>query len=137
MTHRLRRIGAAEVIIAHRAPHETEPCALEHDLAAELHVAARGDVELERLRMHVGYHVVERVDALEDNDLVLAELDGLRRRLDAHLARELILRHEDTLALESMVKCLFRSSMSMQHGDSRSISPSGVRGTVAGSMVLK
>ena len=49
--------------------------------------------------MHVGYHVVERVDALEDNDLVLAELDGLRRRLDAHLARELILRHEDTLAL--------------------------------------
>ena len=39
--------------------------------------------------------------------------------------------------LESMVKCLFRSSMSMQRGDSRSISPSGVRGTVAGSMVLK
>ena len=38
---------------------------------------------------------------------------------------------------ESMSKCRFKSAMSRHSGDSRSISPSGVRGTVAGSMVLK
>ena len=42
--------------------------------------------------------VVQGVDALEDDYLVLFQLQRLRRLQHAHLAGELILRHEDALA---------------------------------------
>ena len=45
-----------------------------------------------------GDHVVERMDALEDHDLILAQLEGLRRLKGAHAAGEFVLRHMDALA---------------------------------------
>ena len=102
--HGLQRIGAAELVVAHHAPHQAEPGALEDHPALELHIAAGGDIELEGLRVHVGDHGIERMDTLEYDHLVLFQLDGLGRLLDTHAAGELVLGHIDALAPRKLLK---------------------------------
>lgn len=103
-THRLGGGGAAEVIVPNHAPHKAEPRALEDYAVAEEHVAARGDIELEGFWMRVRYHVVESVDALDDDDLILLELDGLGGRETPHAPGKFVLRHVDALTFGEHVK---------------------------------
>ena len=97
--HGLRRRGAPEVVVPDGAAHQTEPCAFEHDLSLKLHIAAGGDIELEGLRVLVRDHVVQGVDALENDHLIAAQLDGLGGLLHPHPAGELIFGNKDALAL--------------------------------------
>ena len=65
-----------------------------------------GDIELEGLRVLGGDVVVQSVDALEDDDLVLFELERLGGLEHAHLAGELVLRHEYPLAARELGEVL-------------------------------
>lgn len=93
-----------EVIVSDHAPHKTEPCALEDYAVAEEHIAARRDIELESFGVRVRYHVVQSMDALDDDNLVLLELDGLGGGEAPHAPGKFVLRHVDALTLGEHVK---------------------------------
>ena len=61
----LRRVIGAEEPVAHRTAQKEYQGDFEHHLAVELHVGARGDVELEGVRVGAGYLVVEGVYTLK------------------------------------------------------------------------
>ena len=107
MRERLLRGCAAEEIVAHRAAHEAHPGALEYDRAVIVeNVAARADIELERLRVHERDRVVERVDPLENGDLVFLQAQRSARLQIAALVHEVVARHKDTPDLREHGKML-------------------------------
>ena len=73
----LSGVCTAEVVVADGSANKSEPCALEDNGVVELNIAACRNVKLKGIGVMVGNHIVKCVNALKNNNFVLAELDGL------------------------------------------------------------
>ena len=88
-------VGAPEVIVPHRPPGQPHPGTLEAQRLAVQHVAPGGDVQPGGLRVAGGDPGVQGMDALEDGDLVLAQLQGSACAVVAHLPGKLKFGNDD------------------------------------------
>ena len=94
------RVGsrrAAEVVVAHGPADHAQPHAVKDLLILVEDVGCRGDKEPRGLRVAVGEHGVQAVDALKDHGLVFVQLQGRALFGDA-LALEVVVGHQDLLA---------------------------------------
>ena len=110
-----QKVCAPEIIVTDRPAGNPHPGALEPQFLPLQHVGAGGDVQAGGLRVTAEDVVIEGVDALENGDLVLVQLQKGAPAVVAHLAGKLILGHHHPLAPGQLGESLVQQVQVQQH----------------------